>query len=203
MINRGWIDIYNIFGKIERRICDILPNRNIEENPFQVSPNTHYVKTVLFNFLSIDCVTLHFDEYGQLSIKTYVKTFFQDTNGKVFESEPKEFYIICKGDVLHKIKLKYKEFRRYLKKQRKNILKAIKFKQDTNLKQLLEASYVDFSLLLPEYVLANPEFPEYDICAEMIQVAKNAENDYAIGLMITKGLPHDYVEFILSNMRKS
>jgi len=203
LINDGWIEISNVFGKVERRIYDILPNRNITENPFEVAPNSHFVRTVLFNFLSDDCITLHFDDDGQLITKTYVKTIFQDVNGKVFESELKEFFIIAKGDILHKIKRRYREFRQYMIKQRKNILNVIELNQDTNLKQLLDVLCVDFSLILPEYVLGHPEFPEYDICAEMIQTANGVKNNHAIKLMLAKGLPQDFVDFLIGYRENS
>lgn len=197
LINCGWIEFENVFGKIKRSIYNILPNRNIQEHPFEVSPASHFVETALFEFTSTDCITLHFDEDGHLATKTYVKTFFQDVSGKIFESEPKEFFIIAKGDILHKIKLKYKELRQHLKKKRKNILRAIELNQDANLKQLMNVPCIDFSLVLPKYVLDHPEFPEYDICAEMIQTAINVKNEYAIKLMQAQGLPQDFVEFTL------
>jgi hypothetical protein len=203
LINNAWVEFHNMFGKIERKIYGILPNQNINENPFQVLPNSKFVKTVLFNFLSRDCITLHFDEDGQLITKTYVKTFFEDVNGRIFKSEPKEFYITANGDILHKIKHRYKEFRQYLKRQRKNILKAIELNQDTGLKLLLDVPCIDFSLILPGYVLGNPKFQEYDICAEMIKIANDVRNSYAIKLMHMRGLPQDFVEFTLGNGKKS
>jgi|GEM_PF-1220180 len=203
LINNGWIEFSNMFGRIERLIYDILPNINIQEHPFEVPPNSHFVKKALFNFESIDCITLHFDDQGQLIPKTYVKTYFEDTNGKVFESESKEFFIKAQGDILHKIKLRYKEFRQYLKKNRKNILKAIELKQDEGLLKLLDVPYVDFSLVLPKYVLGHSDFPEYDICAEMIEKANNINNDYAVKLMEAKGLPKDFIKFALECEKRS
>ncbi|WP_406762666.1 hypothetical protein [Candidatus Clostridium helianthi] len=195
LINSGCIEFENVFGKIKRSIYDILPNRNIQEHPFEVAPTSNSVKTALFGFTSTDCITLHFDEDGHLVAKTYVKTSFQDISGKVFESEPKEFFIIAKGEILHKIKLKYKEFRQYLKKKRKNILRTIELNQDADLKQLINVPFIDFSLILPNYVLDHPEFPEYNICADMIQTSINVKNEYAIKLMQDQGLSQDFVEF--------
>lgn len=197
LINNGWIEIYNVFGKIERSVRDIIPNRNIQEHPFEVPPNTHFTNKIFFDFSSADCITLHFDDNGHLTTKTYVKTIFEDINSKIFESEVKEFFITAKGDILHKIKLKYKEFRLYLNKQRKAILKAIELNQDTILKQVLDNSNIDFSLLLPTYALGNPQFPEYDICAEMIRTAHGVKSNFALELMLLKGLPQDFVEFSL------
>ncbi|QLY81212.1 ATP-binding protein [Clostridium intestinale] len=197
LINCGWIEFENVFGKIERSIYDILPNSNIRENPFEIPQNSHFVKTVLFEFTSTDCITLHFDEDGHLVTKTYVKTFFQDINGKIFESDPKEFFIIAKGDILHKVRYKYKEFRQYLKKKRKNILRAIELNQEADFKELMHVSCIDFSLILPKYVLHHPEFPEYDICAEMIQTAINVNNEYVIKLMKAYGLPQSFIELTL------
>lgn len=198
LINSGLIEISNVFGKIERSIWSILPNINIQENPFEIAPNSRFTKKTLFDFLSSDCITLHFDDDGHLPIKTYVKTTFEDINGKVFESEPKEFFITAKGDILHKIKRLYKEFRLYLKRERKDILRAIEMNQDNLLKQFLDVTCIDFSLVLPDYVLNNAEFPEYDICVEMIRRAKDAKNDYAIELMRLKGLSEDFIEFSIS-----
>lgn len=196
LINSGRIEFENVFGKIERSVYDILPNRNIREKPFEVPPKTHFVKTVLFDFESIDCITLHFDDEGILITKTYVNSIFEDVNGKTFKSEPKEFSIIAKGCILHKVKLLYKEFRKYLNKEKKVIFRAIELNQNGILKQLLSERYVDFSLLQQIYVLRNPDFPEYDICARMIQIANEVNNKYAIELMQMKGLPQDFVEFV-------
>lgn len=91
LIVNGWVELENEFGKIERSIFDILPSINIRENPFEVPPNTHFKREILFDFLSSDCISLHFDDKGYLNTKTYVNTIFEDANGKIFRSEPKEF----------------------------------------------------------------------------------------------------------------
>ena len=114
LIIDGRVEIENEFGKIERSVYDIFPNVNIRENPFEVPPNSHSKKEILFDFSSSDCITLHFDDNGFLNTKTYVNTIFEDATGKIFKSEPKEFYIYAKGDILHKIKLLYEKFRQYL-----------------------------------------------------------------------------------------
>ncbi|WP_019229259.1 ATP-binding protein [Sedimentibacter sp. B4] len=194
LINNGWVEFENQFGKIERSIFDILPSINIRDNPFEVPPNTHFKREILFDFLSSDCITLHFDDKGYLNTKTYVNTIFEDVNGKFFRSEPKEFFIIAKGEILHKIKLLYKKFRQYLIKRNVAILSAIELNQDEVIDQLLS---VDFSLVQPGYVLENPEFPEYDICANIIRKANEVKSGYVVEQMLIKGLPQDFVDFAL------
>jgi len=197
LINNGWVEFKNEFGKIERSIFDILPSVNIRENPFEVPPNTHFKREILFQFLSIDCITLHFDDEGYLNSKTYVNTVFEDVEGKIFKSEPHEFFIIAKGEILHKIKLLYKNFRQYLVKQKKAMLRAIELNQGEVIDKLLSVSYIDFSLVQPGYVLGNPDFPEYDICANIIRKANDVKNSYVVEQMLIKGLPQDYVNFAL------
>lgn len=199
LINEGWIEIENKFGKVEHRINHILPNRNITDNPVEVAPNSRFKRTALFSFLSSDCITLHFDDEGNLFVKTLVKTIFKDVNGKIFESEPKDFFIKAQGDILHKIKRMYNDFRKYLKEKRKTILKAIELNQEETLKQLFYEPYMDLGLLQPVYVMSNPEYPEYDICAEIIQTANNLKNYYVIELMQKRGLPKDFIEFALGH----
>jgi len=201
LIVNGWVNIENDFGKIERSVFDILPSVNIRENPFEVPPNTHFKREILFDFSSSDCITLHFDDKGYLNTKTYVNTVFEDANGKIFRSEPKEFFIFAKGEILHKIKSLYKKFRQYLIQHKENILSAIELNQDEAIDQLLSEQLIDFSWVQPGYVLENPDFPEYDICANTIRKANEVKNSYIVEQMLIKGLPQDFVDFALGRQK--
>ena len=198
LIVNGWVNIENEFGKIERPVFDILPSVNIRENPFEVSPNTHFKREMLFDFSSSDCITLHFDDKGYLNTKTYVNTIFEVANGKIFRSEPKEFFIFAKGEILHKIKLLYKKFRQYLIQHKEDILSAIELNQVETIDQLLSEQFIDFSWVQPGYVLENPDFPEYDICANIIRKANEVNDSYIVEQMQIRGLPQDFVDFALS-----
>jgi hypothetical protein len=197
LINNGWVEFKNEFGKIERSIFDILPSVNIRENPFEVPPNTHFIREILFNFLSDDFITLHFDDEGYLNSKTYINTVFEDVEGKILKSEPTEFIITAKGEILHKVKRLYKEFRQYLIKQEKAMLRAIEKNQGEVIDRLLSVPHIDFSLVQPAYILGNPDFPEYDICASIIRKANEVKNSYIVEQMLIKGLPQDFVDFTL------
>ena len=51
------------------------------------------------------------------------------------------------------------------------------------------------------YVSGNLDYPEYDICSDIIRKAYEVNNTYVVEQMLIKGLRQDFVEFALGEKR--
>ena len=91
---------------LRRRIVSILPNRIISERPLELTAQSRKVYTVLFDFLSQDCVDLNFYTDGKMDSTVNMSIKLYDTDNNQYLSDPIEGFLIAKGDVLHKVNLK-------------------------------------------------------------------------------------------------
>ena len=66
------------------------------------------------------------------------------------------------------------------------ILRAIELNQDDIIEQLLSEKFIDFSLVQPMYVSGNLDYPEYDICSDIIRKAYEVNNTYVVEQMLIK-----------------
>lgn len=92
---------------LRRSIVSIHPSRIISECPLEITAQSRNVYTVLFDFFSQDCVDLNFDTDGQMDSTVNLSMKLYDTDNNQYLSDSIEAYIIAKGDVLHKVNLKY------------------------------------------------------------------------------------------------
>ena len=109
---------------LRRRIVSILPSRMISEHPLELTAQSRKVYTVLFDFLSQDCVDLNFYTDGKMDSTVNMSIKLYDTDSNQYLSDSVEGFLIAKGDVLHKVNLKY-----YLEnKQKMRFWEKLKYK---------------------------------------------------------------------------
>lgn len=109
---------------LRRRIVSILPSRSVSERPLELTAQSRKVYAVLFDFLSQDCVDLNFYTDGKMDSTVNISVELYDTDNNQYLSDSVEGFLIAKGDVLHKVNLKY-----YLEnKQNMNFWDRIKFR---------------------------------------------------------------------------
>lgn len=92
---------------LRRRIVSILPSHMISEHPLELAAQSRKVYTVLFDFLSQDCVDLNFYTDGKMDSTVNMSVELYDTDDNQYLSDSVEGVLIAKGDVLHKVNLKY------------------------------------------------------------------------------------------------
>ncbi len=109
----GYITIKNEIACIDRRIYRINPQNNIADNPYNLSANSRETKTLLFDFLSQDCITLGFDESGFLDVDTKIQVSLFDTEQQEYKTDMIPALITAKGDILWKLK----EYRKKCKRE--------------------------------------------------------------------------------------
>lgn len=197
VLSSGKIEIRNEYDTIDRIVNDILPNHMISDNPISVQANSQIVTPILFQFESRDCVSLRFTDEGYMNYPTTAKTVFYDTNGIEYHSTEKRVAIFVKGDILHKVRLMYAEFRKYLKKNEKALLLAISNKNQTELNRLLEGMPGMFILLQPPFCPPCPDI-ENKIAADMVRTAIKADNIEALSKMKEFGLSNEFVECVIN-----
>lgn len=109
---------------LRRGVVSILPSRMIGEHPLELTAQSRKVYTVLFDFLSQDCVDLNFYTDGKMDSTVNMSIELFDTDNNQYLSDSIEGFLIAKGDVLHKVNLKY-----YLEnKQKMSFWDRIKFR---------------------------------------------------------------------------
>ena len=109
---------------LRRKIVSILPSRMISEHPLELAAQSRKVYTVLFDFLSQDCVDLNFYTDGKMDSTVNMSIKLYDTDSNQYLSDSIEGFLIAKGDVLHKVNLKY-----YLEnKQKMQFWDRVKFR---------------------------------------------------------------------------
>jgi len=109
---------------LQRRIVSIFPSRLISEHPLEIAAQSRKVYSVLFDFLSQDCVDLNFYTDGKMDSTVNMSIELYDTDNNQYLSDSIEGIIIAKGDVLHKVNLKY-----YLEnKQKMSVWDRVKFR---------------------------------------------------------------------------
>lgn len=94
----------NRYG-VTRPIISTIPIKNIHDYPFEVPAQTRKIYTMLYDFLSQDCVDMGFDVNGHIDGLVRVKVRLKDTNDKIYESDQRKILMIVKGDILHKVRL--------------------------------------------------------------------------------------------------
>ena len=92
---------------LQRGIVSILPSQMISEHPLELAAQSRKVYTASFDFLSQDCVDLNFDIDGNMDSAVSMSIELYDTDDNQYLSDSKEGFLLAKGDVLHKVKLKY------------------------------------------------------------------------------------------------
>ena len=64
--------------------------------------------TCLFEFTSQDCVDFEFDTEGWMKNDANIRVVLFDTDGNEYSSGIKRVMLKAKGEILHKVKIKYK-----------------------------------------------------------------------------------------------
>lgn len=108
---------------LRRRVVSILPSRMISERPLELAAQSRKVYTMLFDFLSQDCVDLNFYTDGKMDSSVNMSIELYDTDNNQYLSDSIEGFLIARGDVLHKVKFKY-----YLEnKQKMSLWEKLKY----------------------------------------------------------------------------
>ncbi len=106
LIDRGIISISLNDFSIQRNIVSILPSDMVNEHPLCLPAQARSVHTVLFDFMSGDCLAFDFDVYGNMPKPVKLQITLADTDDNRYVSDEIKAIMIAKGDVLHKVKLK-------------------------------------------------------------------------------------------------
>ena len=108
LIDDGVIYISSPSYSVSQRVVSILPVRDIQSHPFELVAKKRKVCTVLYNFLSADCLNFGFDSNGILDEEVKIKIELYDTDDNSYISDEISAYIIARGDILHKVRLNEK-----------------------------------------------------------------------------------------------
>ena len=108
LIDGGAIFISTSKHSVCQRIVSILPSRNIQDRPFELPSMARKVHTILYCFLSGDCVKFGFDGGGFLEEEAKIRIELADTDGIIYKSEEAPILMRAKGDILHKVCLNEK-----------------------------------------------------------------------------------------------
>lgn len=108
----GYITIKNENDCIDRRIYRINPQCNIMDNPYSLAANFRETKTLLFDFLSQDCISLGFEKTGFLNVDTEIQVSLFDTEQQEYKTNILPAFITAKGDILWKLKEYRKKYKR-------------------------------------------------------------------------------------------
>ncbi len=87
-------------------IWSTIPLKNIHDYPLEIPAQTSKVFTMLYEFTSQNCVDMGFDVNGYIDELVDVEVRLSDTDDKTYESNQKKVFMIVKGDILHKVRLK-------------------------------------------------------------------------------------------------
>ena len=109
LIDDGRIFVSTSRHSIYQRIVSILPTRDIQERPFELPSMTRKVYTLLYSFLSGDCVGFGFDSDGNLREEATVRIELKDTDSNIYKTDEINILLKAKGDILHKVWLKEKQ----------------------------------------------------------------------------------------------
>ena len=104
LIDGGEIHISRGDCQLFCQIVSILPNDIIKEHPLEIVAQSRKVYTVLFDFLSQDCVALGFNEDGFLDETVTVKLTLVDTDNCEYTTNCTEVVMHAKGNILHKVR---------------------------------------------------------------------------------------------------
>ncbi len=108
LIDKGYIEISSNAHTVKRRIVHIMPKQLIDSNPLQLIPGSRGVHTCLFDFESQDCVDFGFEPDGYMNDDVNIQIVLFDTDDNEYHSDIKSVTLKAKGEILHKVELKYK-----------------------------------------------------------------------------------------------
>ena len=108
LIDRGYIEISSNAHTVKRRIVHITPKQLIDSNPLELPSGSRGVHTCLFGFASQDCIDFGFDPDGFMNDDVDIQIVLFDTDDNEYHSDIKSVTLKAKGEVLHKVELKYK-----------------------------------------------------------------------------------------------
>lgn len=109
LIDGGAIFVSTTKYSVCQRVVSILPARNIQDHPFELPSMTRNVYTILYCFLSDDCVRFGFDSEGNLDEDATIRIELKDTDSNIYISDEISIFLKAKGDILHKVWLKEKK----------------------------------------------------------------------------------------------
>ncbi len=115
LIDDGCVCITSSKHSVCRGIYSIMPINNIRSRPFELTAKERIVRTILYDFLSEDCLNFEFDSDGYLDEMIKIKIELFDTDGNIYNSDEISVGIIAKGDILHKVQLKDKKAKKSYK----------------------------------------------------------------------------------------
>lgn len=118
LIDSGYINISSNEHTVRRRIVHITPKQLIDSNPLELPAGSRGVHTCLFDFESQDCVDFGFGPDGYMNDDVSIQIVLFDTDGNDYHSEIKSVTLKAKGEILHKVNLKYKNGIISVKKRR-------------------------------------------------------------------------------------
>lgn len=199
LINGGYVTLSNEFDTIEREAMSFGEDRRLDEKPLLLKANSREKKTLQFRFLSDDCLSLRFNDEGNLQYSPYIKVILYDSDENIYTCERESIFIFVRGNVLHKIQSYYKQFRAGLKSNQPGMIQAVVSNNNLELEKILTSFRCDLSFIEKEYVLGRSKYPEYDIICNVIRAAKENGNDEAIEILYKHQLSKDFVDFCTKN----
>ena len=109
LIDGGAIFVSTTKYSVCQRVESILPARNIQDHPFELPSMKRNVYTLLYCFLSGDCLRFGFDSEGNLDEDATIRIELKDTDSNIYISDEITIFLKAKGDILHKVRLKEKK----------------------------------------------------------------------------------------------
>lgn len=177
-IDSGWIEICDMNNNILTNhqlvhIGDI----NQSDLCYTFPPNAEKVLKLFVSFASNDCITLKLDDDGTADEKFSLRLTLRDINDNEYTTILNECLVIVRGPVLHKIQLKYKMMRKYLKTNFSRLLNAIKTKNYSMIEKIMSSKEIDFALVKADHVLNAEAFPETHYLYECVKLAAEIKDD--------------------------
>lgn len=198
-LKKGYIIIRNRFNKIERALFNTHGVQRLDENPHVLKAKVQEVVEFYFDFLSSDCVKLNFNEDGGMNYPTEAKIILIDLENKEYTCDYQTVHIQVKGNMLHKIKRKFKVFRSFLSKEYPNLLKCIENSDRESLRKILSQGDSYFELIQPQFDLYSIECPEENMVFRLIKAVLSVD-ETMIDIFKQYGLSDDFVKFCYDKM---
>lgn len=193
-IDSGWIEICDMNNNIltNHQIVHI-GDINQSDLCYTFSPNVEKVLKLFVSFSSNDCITLNLDDDGAADDIFSLRLTLKDINDNEYTTILDECFLIVRGPVLHKIQLKYKMMRKYLKTNFSQLIKSIKIKDYPMIEKIMSSKEIDFALVKADHILNTEAFPETHYLYECVKLAVEIKDDNLLAYFKKIGMDENII----------
>lgn len=205
IIDRGFFDLCDLNGNllVENKVLNI---DTIDGNDFQTTfqPNTEKIVKLFISFSSDHCITLNLDDDGTADDWFIVRLVLIDVNkNEYFAQLDKCMLNVKEGPVLHKIKLKYRKMKSYLKKNYRALKKAVEEKNYFIIENIMTSKCIDFKLVKESHIINSEEFPITAYIYELAKIAVANNDEKLLNYFRKIGLNEDVISKVQGKEIKS